>query len=53
VRGVVVEDQLDGGVRRISGIELLEKTDELPRAMAVLNARAESDQSGSYPAAVK
>jgi hypothetical protein len=35
---MVVEDQLDGGVCRIGGIELLEKTDELSRAMAVLDA---------------
>jgi hypothetical protein len=37
VRGVVVEDQLDGGVRRISGVEFLEKPDELPRTMPILD----------------
>src|SRR3984885_10481528 len=37
VRGVVVEDQLDGGLRRISGVEHLEKTDKLPRTMAIFD----------------
>src|SRR5271169_7054874 len=36
MRGVVVEDQLDGGIRRISGVKFLEKTNELARAMAIL-----------------
>jgi hypothetical protein len=35
---VVVEDQLDGGLRWVSGIDFLEKTDELPRAMAIFDA---------------
>ena len=34
---MVVEDQLDGGVGRIGGVELLEKVNELPRAMAVFD----------------
>ena len=37
---MVVEDHFDGGVRRISGIEFLEQTDELPRAMAIFDASA-------------
>jgi hypothetical protein len=37
VCGVVVEDQLDGGIGRISGVKLLEKTNELPRAMAIFD----------------
>jgi hypothetical protein len=28
----------DRGVRRIGGVEFLEKTDELPRAMAIFDA---------------
>ncbi len=35
---MVVEDQLDGGVGRIGGIELLEETNKLPRPMAIFNA---------------
>ena len=34
---VVVKDQLDRGVGWIGGIELFEKADELPRAMAVFD----------------
>jgi hypothetical protein len=34
---VVVEDQLDSGVRRIGGVDFLEKADELPRAMPILD----------------
>jgi hypothetical protein len=37
VRGMVVEDQLDGGIGRISGVKFLEKTNELPRAMAIFD----------------
>src|SRR3984893_5517301 len=36
--GVVVEDQLDGGVCRISSVEPLEEADELTRTMAILDA---------------
>ncbi len=43
--GVVVEDQLDRDVCRISGVEFLEKPDELPRAMAVFDAGM-GDSSG-------
>src|SRR5690242_21948328 len=35
---VNVEDQLDGGLRRIGDVELLEKTDKLTRSMAILDA---------------
>ncbi len=38
VRGVVVQDQLDGGVVGMRLIKHLEKSDELARAMAVLHA---------------
>jgi hypothetical protein len=34
---VVVEDHFDSGVRGVSGVEFLEQTDELPRAMAILD----------------
>ena len=34
---VVVEDQLNGGVGGIGGVDLLEEGDELPRAMPVLD----------------
>jgi hypothetical protein len=34
---VVVEDHFDGGVRGVSAVEFLEQTDELPRAMAILD----------------
>src|ERR1700752_3736110 len=37
VGGMVIEDQPDGGVRRISGVKFFEKPDELPRAMAVFD----------------
>jgi hypothetical protein len=37
VRGMVVEDQLDGGIGRISDVKFLEKTNELPRAMAIFD----------------
>jgi hypothetical protein len=35
VRGMIVEDQLDGGASRIGGIEKLEEFDELSAAVAV------------------
>src|SRR5271169_6393124 len=35
--GMIVEDQFDGGISRVGGIEPLEEADELARAMAVLN----------------
>ncbi len=35
---MVVEDQLDGGLRGVGGVELLEEADELARAVAVLHA---------------
>jgi hypothetical protein len=35
---MVVEDHFDRGVRRISGVEFLEKADELPRAMTIFDA---------------
>src|SRR5262249_52941368 len=37
VRGMIVEDQLDRGVGRVSGIEKLEGRDELSAAVAVSN----------------
>src|SRR5262245_25072405 len=43
VRGVIVEDQLDRGAGRISGIEELEEFDELSAAMAI------SDESVDLP----
>ena len=35
---MIVQDQLDAGVRRIGGIQHLEEADELARAMAILDA---------------
>ena len=35
VRGMIIEDQLDRGAGRISGVETLEEFDELPAAVAV------------------
>ena len=35
---VVVEDQLDGGLRRVGCIEVIEKSNELARAVAFLDA---------------
>src|SRR6266849_2625923 len=37
VRGMIVEDQLDCGAGRVSGVEKLEEFDELSAAMAVFN----------------
>lgn len=37
VRRVIIEDQFDGGVGRIGGVDLLEKAYELPRAMPILD----------------
>src|SRR5712691_1771851 len=37
VGGMIVEDQADRGVRRIGGVDQLEKVDELAAAMAVLD----------------
>jgi hypothetical protein len=39
MRGVIVQDQLDGGIRWIGCVEQLEEGDELPRAMALLDPR--------------
>src|SRR5712691_11157458 len=39
VRGMIVEDQLDRGAGRISGVEKLEEFDELPAAVAVSDER--------------
>jgi hypothetical protein len=38
MRGVVVEDQLDGGVCRISGVKFLKKTDKLPVRLGRIKA---------------
>src|SRR6185312_16514332 len=38
VRGMIIEDQLDRGAGRISGVETLEEFDELPAAVAVSHA---------------
>src|ERR1700733_9692561 len=38
VRGMVVEDQLDGGLCRVSGVEFLEKADKLSRTMTIFDA---------------
>ena len=37
VRRVIVEDQPDGGVRRIGGIKLAEEGDELARAVSIFD----------------
>jgi hypothetical protein len=37
MRRMIVEDQLDRSVRRISGVEVLEKANELARPMAILD----------------
>src|SRR3979490_551407 len=39
VGGMIIEDQLDRGAGRISGVETLEEFDELPAAMAVSDER--------------
>ena len=39
VRGMIIEDQLDRGAGRISGVETLEEFDELPAAVAVFDER--------------
>src|SRR5208283_345622 len=39
MRGVIIQDQLDGGIRGISGIEQLEEIDELARPVALLDTR--------------
>ena len=36
--GMIVENQLDGGVGRICGVKPLEEANELARAMAILDA---------------
>lgn len=38
---MIVEDQLDGGVGRIGGIDQLEEFDELAAAVAVLDERVD------------
>ena len=38
VGGVIVENDLDGGPRRVGGVEALEVRDELARAMSLLDA---------------
>src|SRR5215472_6868543 len=47
---VIVEDQFDGGLSWIGGIELLEKSDELARAMAIFDAGMHGPVSRSMPA---
>ena len=37
VRGMIIEDQLDRGMDRIGGVEKLEKFDEFPTAVAILD----------------
>ena len=37
VRGMIVEDQFDGGLSGIGGVEPLEEADELARAMTILD----------------
>src|SRR5882757_9441620 len=39
VRRMIIEDQLDRGTGRISGVETLEEFDELPAAVAVPDER--------------
>ena len=39
VRGMIIEDQLDRGAGRISGVETLEEFDELPAAVAISDER--------------
>ena len=39
VRGMIIEDQLDRGAGRISGVEKLEEVDELSAAVAVSDQR--------------
>src|SRR5258708_242293 len=41
VRGMTIEDQLDRGAGRISGVETLEEFDELPAAVAVSDERVD------------
>src|ERR1700741_1716428 len=43
VRGMIIEDQLDGRVRRIGGIEKLEEFDKLSAAVTIL------DQGMDFP----
>ena len=37
VRGMIVEDQFDRGIRRVGGIEKLQKLDEFTAAVAILD----------------
>src|SRR6266436_3794876 len=39
VRGMIIEDELDRGAGRISGVETFEEFDELPAAVAVSDER--------------
>ena len=50
VRGMIIEDQLDRGADRISGVETLEEFDELPAAVAVSDERMDLPVSRSIPA---
>jgi hypothetical protein len=47
---MVVEDQLDGGIGRVGGIEPLEEANELARPMAVLNRGVDLSRQRSIPA---
>ena len=47
---MIIEDQLDRGAGRISGVETLEEFDELPAAVAVSDERMDLPGSRSIPA---
>ena len=50
VGGMIIEDQLDRGADRISGVETLEEFDELSAAVAVSDERMDFPVSRAIPA---
>ena len=50
VGGMIIEDQLDRGAGRISGVETLEEFDELSAAVAVSDERMNLPGNRSIPA---
>jgi len=50
VGGMIIEDELDRGAGRISGVEMLEEFDELSAAVAVSDERMDLPVSRSIPA---
>jgi hypothetical protein len=50
VGGVVVEDDLNGGVGRVGGVEKLEELDEFAAAVALLDQAVDVTGERSIPA---